>query len=103
MLKGTAYERKCPDLIINGIPYEYEGYSGAWTKRKVSNMLSHGLKQSDRVIIDNNKGCSDRYIRKAIMARLNINTPISEIWLYEKGNTILFFKDGKFHKNNGKD
>ncbi len=103
MLKGTAYERKCPDLIINGIPYEYEGYAGEWTKRKVSNMLSHGLKQSDRVIIDNNKGCSDRYIRKAIMARFNINTPISEIWLYEKGNTILFFKDGKFHKNNGKD
>ncbi len=103
MLRGTVYERKCPDLIINGITYEYEGYAGEWTKRKISNMLSHGLKQADRVIIDNNRGCSDRYIRKSIMARLNINTPMSEIWLYEKGNTILFFKDGKFHKNNGKD
>ncbi len=95
MLRGTVYERKCPDLIINGITYEYEGYAGEWTKRKISNMLSHGLKQSDRVIIDNNKGCSERYIRRCIYDRINDKNfiyDINEVWLYEKGNVRILYK-----------
>lgn len=64
-------------------------------------MLSHGFKQAPNLIIDNTRGCSDRYLRKMIMARLNINTRIDEVWIYEKGKIRLFYKDGKFHKNNG--
>lgn len=39
--------------------------------------------------------------QKMIMARLNINTRIDEVWIYEKGKIRLFYKDGIFHKNNG--
>jgi hypothetical protein len=63
-------------------------------------MFTHGLKQSDRLIINNTKGCSDRYLRRQIADRLNINMPIAEVWVYEKGKKRLFFKDGLFYKNN---
>ena len=55
-LIGTRYERKCPDLCIDGQYYEYESYVRPWNKRKLSNMLAAGLRQSDRLIIDNRDG-----------------------------------------------
>lgn|GEM_PF-2278604 len=61
-------------------------------------MISHGLKQSDRIVINNTKGCSDRYLRKAIVARLRFpEIKVSEVWVYEKGNVRLFYKDRKFY------
>lgn len=101
-LIGTKYERKCPDMLVGDLFYEYESYERPWNKRKISNMLSHGLKQSDRIIIDNNKGASDRYIRKAIIARLRIDKEIKEVWIYEKGQLRLFYKDGEFVKTTGR-
>ena len=98
-LIGTKYESKCPDLIINGTFYEFEGFVRPWKKQKVGRMISHGLAQSNRIIIDNNKGCSDRFIRKAIMARANLpKQDIQEVWIYEKGIPRLFYKDGHFYK-----
>lgn len=92
-LIGTKYERKCPDLSVDGIFYEYEGFVKPWSKNKVKAMLSHGLKQSPYLVIDNTKGCSDRFIRKAIMARVNLHGQnIEEVWIYEKGKTRLFYK-----------
>jgi len=77
--------------------YEYEGYERPWNKRKISNMLSHGFAQSDRVIIDNNGGASDRFIKKAINARRRLpNAQIREVWIYERGKKRLFFKDGSY-------
>ena len=84
-LIGTRYYRKCPDLIIDGRSYEYESFVRPWTKRKMSNMLSNGLKQSDCVIMDNNKGGSDRFLRRLVISRLKIGSQIREIWIYEKG------------------
>ena len=97
-LNGTKYERKCPDLLIDDKFYEYEGYERPWNIKKVSRMFTHGLKQSDRIIIDNTKGCSDRYLRRQIKDRQNIGMRITEVWVYEKGKTRLVFSDGKFHK-----
>ncbi len=96
-LKGTKYYGKCPDFSLDGTFYEYEGFTKPWKKEKVRRMLSHGLMQSPYVIIGNTKGCSDRFIRKSIIAKVNINSPIKEVWIYEKGNVRLFFKDGKFY------
>lgn len=97
-LIGTKYEGKCPDFSINGTFYEFEGFVKPWNKNKVGRMLSHGMIQSDHVVIDNTKGCSDRFIRKAIMARMNKSpNAFSEVWIYEKGKIRLFFKDGKFY------
>ena len=95
-LMGTKYERKCPDLLIDDKFYEYEGFEKPWNRRKIKNMLAHGLLQSSRIVIDNNKGASDRIIRKGIMARLKIGSSIKEVWLYEKGRKRLFYRNGKF-------
>ncbi|MBQ2177408.1 MAG: hypothetical protein II453_20940 [Alphaproteobacteria bacterium] len=102
-LIGTKFERKCPDLLIDGNYYEYESYERPWNKRKISSMISHGLQQASRIIIDNNKGASDRFIRKCIMARLNLkNQHIDEVWIYEKGQLRLFFKEALFIKTTGR-
>ena len=96
-LFGTKYERKCPDLLIDDdLFYEYEGFEKPWKKEKVRRMISHGMKQSALMIINNTRGASDRFIRQAIVARLNVGASIKEVWLYEKGRLRLFFKDGIF-------
>jgi hypothetical protein len=94
-LIGTKYERKCPDLIIDGKFYEYESFVPPFNKNKISHMISDGARQSQRIIINNNKGCSDRYIFKNIHNRFRDRTfkyNIDEIWLYEKGSVRLLFK-----------
>lgn len=55
-LINTKYERKCPDLLIDDKFYEYEGFEKPWKKEKVRRMVSHGMKQSSRMIINNTKG-----------------------------------------------
>ena len=84
-LIGTKYENKCPDLRINGKFYEFEGFVKPWTKDKIGRMLSHGLKQSSRIIIDNTKGCSHRYLRKRILRYIEMGAKIDEVLIYEKG------------------
>ena len=58
-------------------------------------MIAKGAKQSSRIIINNNKGASDRYIRDNIYKRVkdkNYKYNIGEVWLYEKGKLRLLFK-----------
>ncbi|GHT76868.1 hypothetical protein AGMMS50262_16330 [Bacteroidia bacterium] len=94
-LMGTIYERKCPDLQIDNFFYEFENYSPPFTKKKISHMIKKGTEQSARIIINNNKGASDRYILRNIRERIedkNFNHEIKEVWLYEKGTLRLLFK-----------
>ena len=60
-LIGTKYEGKCPDLKIDGLWYEHEGFVTDNPKRAFRNMLSHGMKQSSRIIIDK-PGLTERYM-----------------------------------------
>lgn len=87
-LMGTRYERKCPDIQVDGQFYEYESYVRPWNKRKLSNMLSNGLKQSDCLILDNRNGASIRQIQRAIRSRLNVNAVIKEVWIYDGDGVI---------------
>ena len=97
-LIGTKYYKKCPDFEMDGLFYEFEGFMKPWNRRKIKNMISHGLEQSSRIVIKNTKGCSDRFIRRAIMARRHLpNQNIDEVWFYEKGEIRLFYKDGEFY------
>ncbi len=96
-LIGTKYERKCPDLLVDDVFYEYEGFENPWKKEKVRRMISHGMKQSSHIIINNTKGASDRFIRQAIVARLKVGAIIKNVWLYEKGKKRLFYNDQKFY------
>ena len=94
-LRGTEYYKKCPDLRIGDKLFEYEGFVGSWSKRKLSRMLSHGAKQSPYIIIKNTRGCSDRFILKCIHDRLKDKTyhhAIDEVWAYEKGKVRLVYK-----------
>ena len=91
-LENTKYYRKCPDLLIDGEFYEVETYMPPFSKNKVSNMLKKGVSQSSRIIINNTKGASDRFIRKLIHDRINKGQTIIEVWLYEKGKIRLVHK-----------
>lgn len=96
-LKGTKYYKKCPDFSVNGVFYEYEGFLKPWSKKKVGRMLSHGMVQSDHLIINNTNGCSDRFIRKQIVARQKTSpSGIKEVWVYERGKIRPLLKDGTF-------
>ncbi|GHT24062.1 hypothetical protein AGMMS4957_16490 [Bacteroidia bacterium] len=93
-LMGTVYERKCPDLSIDGEFYEYESYVPPFKKEKISNMMSAGFKQSARIII-NNGGADDNFIQKCILNRINEKTflyNIDEVWLLESGKIRLLYK-----------
>ena len=95
-LRGTKYDRKCPDLRIDGKFYEFESYVRPWNKNKIKRMLTNGLRQSDRIIIDNSGGANDRYVRKMVMARANLaGQKVREVWLYEKGKVRLFYKNNR--------
>jgi len=95
-LIGTLYKRKCPDLEIDGIFYEFENYTPPFDKKKISNMIARGMKQSPRIVINNNKGASDRFIIRNIKERIadkKFKNEIKEVWLYEKGKLRLLFKN----------
>lgn len=98
-LIGTKYENKCPDFSVDGTFYEYEGFVKPWSKKKVGRMLSHGMEQSDHIVINNTKGCADRFIRKQIIARQRQSpNAIKEVWIYENGEVRPFLVDGDFIK-----
>ncbi len=80
IFKG-AYERKCPDLLIDNSFYEFESYTGVWNKNKISHMLHNGLKQSDKVIIDIRNGyATNNYIRKIAFDMIKTGVAVSEVW-----------------------
>ncbi len=90
-LQGTKYWGKNPDLLVGNRFYEYESYVRPYTNKKISRMLSHGMAQSDKIIIDNKDKQEDWYIQKLIDARLKVGATINEVWLLENtGLRILF-------------
>jgi len=95
ILIGSRYYRKCPDLLIDGCFYEYESYDRPFKSRKISHMLKRGAEQASHIIIDNNKGASDRFIINMIENRLkdrNFRGDIEEVYVYEKGTVRMVFK-----------
>lgn len=90
-LRGTKYDGKCPDIKANGVFYEVEGYNTNNPKRALSNMLSRGLKQSDRVIIDE-VDLTDTFIKRCIRQRIIDGDNISEVWMREGSGIRLIYK-----------
>ena len=91
-LENTKYYRKCPDLLIDSRFYEVEGFIPPFSKKKIKNMLKHGVVQSNNIVLNNNKGTSDRYIIKLIHQRIRLGQEINEVWLYEKGKIRMLYK-----------
>ena len=97
-LIGTEYYRKCPDLRIDGEFYEYESYARPFKAKKISHMIKRGAEQSDRIIIDNNKGASDRFIINMVLKRINdkfFRKEIQEVNVYEKGGVRRLYHKEK--------
>ncbi len=90
-LKDTPYYGKCPDLCIDGCWYEHEGFITTNPKRAFSNMMGHGLIQSDRIIIDK-PDLTDAYMKRVIHQRIKDGQVISEIWLKEGDSLRLLYK-----------
>lgn len=91
-LIGTRYERKCPDLLVNGKYFEYESFKAPWNRSKLSNMFKNGLKQSSRVIMNNNKGCSLRFYQSRVLSRIKSGDSIEELWIFEHSKLICLYK-----------
>lgn len=90
-LMGTKYEGKCPDLWVNGIWYEHEGFTSNNPKRAFSNMMNHGLKQSSRIIIDKPL-LTDAYMKRNINQRIKDGQIIDEVWIKDEYGISLFYK-----------
>ncbi len=91
-LRGTPYDGKCPDLKIDGLWYEHEGFVTDNPKRAFSNMVNHGLKQSDRIIIDR-PDLTDRFMLRSIHNRIRQGIPVEEVWLRNSdGSLSLLYK-----------
>ena len=86
-LVGTKYEGKCPDLNIDGKWYEYEGFISDNPKRALKNMLNHGLKQSNRLILERPE-LAEWYIKHNILTRIKDGQDIQEVWLLGKDGNI---------------
>lgn len=96
-LMGTKYEGKCPDLLIDGKWYEHEGFTSDNPKRAFRNMLTHGLKQSNRIIIDR-PDLTDRYMIRSIYGHIKIGKDIEEVLVRDtNGNITSLYKktDGR--------
>ena len=87
-LKGTKYYGKCPDFSVNGKFYEHEGFNSDKPKRAFNNILKHGLKQSDRLIMEH-PNLTDNYMLRNIKGR---SEQISEIWLKAGDELRLLYK-----------
>lgn len=90
-LMGTKYEGKCPDLLIDGQWYEHEGFVSDNPKRAFRNMITHGLKQSNRIIIDK-PDLTERYMLRSILGHVETGKDIEEVWLNEQGKLTLLYK-----------
>jgi len=102
-LMGTPYWGKCPDFLVDSVWYEHEGYD---TKKDLSeknkrvltfgNMLNRGLKQSDRVIIDD---CyiARRWAKKNIFKRVHFeNQNITKVYIRtDVGLELLYKKEAE--------
>ena len=90
-LIGTKYEGKCPDLKIDGLRYEHEGFVTDNPKRAFRNMLNHGLKQSSRIII-NRPNLTDAFMKRIIKQRVKDGHDIDEVWIMDDNSIIPLYK-----------
>jgi hypothetical protein len=99
-LEGTPYWGRCPDFHVNGVWYEHEGYDekkdfSSHPNKRVNTfgkMLKRGLKQSDRIIIED-CGVGHRWAKKTIYNRVYFEgQSISEVYIRMSDGLELLYK-----------
>lgn len=96
-LIGTKYEGKCPDLNVDGLWYEHEGFLTDNPKRALKNMLNDGLKQASHLILDR-PNLTDHYILHNIIVRQKEGQDIQEVWLRTEDKISLIYKKRENYK-----
>ncbi len=93
-LVGTKFEGKCPDLRIDGVWYEHEGFITKNPKRAFGNMMADGLVQCNRIIIDR-PPLTEHFMKRSIANRIHREgQDIKEVWILEPdGQLTLLYKD----------
>jgi len=82
-LKGTKYYGCCPDMLVDGVFFEHEGFTSRIAKNAFRNMCNHGLKQSDRIVVES-CGLTDRYMLNSIHGQIRSGIIITEVWIHEQ-------------------
>jgi hypothetical protein len=90
-LRGTPYYGKCPDLQVDGVWYEHEGFTGQNPKSSFKNMCNHGSKQSARIIVDY-CGLTDGYMLRSIASRIVVGIDLQEVWVRHGDRIRLLYK-----------
>ena len=90
-LRGTQYYGKCPDLLVDGVWYEHEGFSGEKPKRSFRNMCYHGLKQCDRLILED-CGLTFGFMYRSLLGRIDRKEKIKEVWIHYEREIQLLYK-----------
>ncbi len=91
-LVGTKYEGKSPDNKIGENFWEHEGHlENSNPKNWLSNMLSSGVKQASRIVIDK-VDFTDERIVKLIELRIKEGQKIDEVWEIDKGKIRMLYK-----------
>ena len=89
-LKDTPYWGKCPDFKVGDKFYEHEGFLGDVNTlsykeafKKSTNMISKGVKQSDKVVIDYTP-CDYNSVIRTIKERIKSGQMINEVWVLKE-------------------
>ena len=98
-LEGTQYWGKCPDFTIDGAWYEHEGYDttkdlNSLKKIKLTffNMVTRGIKQSDRIILEDCHA-GRNYARRNIFKRVHLEKQnIIEVYIRTDIGLELLYK-----------
>jgi hypothetical protein len=107
-IAGTIYWGKCPDFNVNGVWYEHEGYDkkkdlSDYQKRAdtFSKMITRGVKQSDRIIVEDCNVCR-RYARRSIHNRVHWeHQNITEVYIRTGSTLELVYKKQQTDANAG--
>lgn len=89
-LEGTPYWGKCPDFKVGNSFYEHEGCSSNNGSKATQKMLSRGLKQSDKIVIEKTN-ITDKQLHKLIKFRISEGQQISEVWILEGDELKKFY------------
>jgi hypothetical protein len=76
-----SIKNKCPDLMIGAEFIEYEGYIN-WSGNSIDNMIAHGFKQSDKLII---KLPNEFDLHKVLYKIKRHNKPIKSLAAFQNG------------------
>lgn len=86
-LKNTKFFGKCPDLRVNGVFYELEGFE-VISKKTTSNMIKRGASQSSRIIIKDD-GATINHIKKVISFNIKEGKTIDEVWILKETGDLI--------------